>query len=271
MKLKPLLIIFAYSLALLTYSLLYAEQKPLTPPTREQILQKVKLDLLLKDSFQVIEYITSLGDEIEVAKNFNNLILDLYWKDKSLPYTVVMGRAGLQYILQKSTELEKKDPKKAKQLKVYAKKLAYNISSFTWPGWDEPGVVVKKDYIVVGLDAAKLNLRLTTLLNSGVLKTSIAYWMLGAQQLANEDYTKALKSFSVSKELADKAKSREQQLLTLGFMGICRLLEGSDKNNGEQMYKDTIKELESINTKNANAFVQQLITARKVFENRNRP
>jgi len=252
------------------FSSLNAQEQSGSKTQRTQILEKVKLKLMLTDSFLAVEYINSLGECVEVAKHYNNLILDLYWKDKSLPYAVVMGRAGIQHILEKAREFDKSDTKKAAKLRSFAKQLSYNLASFTWPGWDEPGIVVKKDYIVVGLDAAKLNLRLATKLKKGVLKISIAHWMLGAQHLANIDYPQALKSFSLARDLAKKAKSRSNELLALGFIGITQILEGSDIPAGERLYESAIKGFRKIGSKEAEAYIQQLATARKVFENRNK-
>ena len=39
-------------------------------------------------------------------------------------------------------------------LRLQGKKLAYNLAADTWPGWNEPGIVITTSDLDAGLDAA---------------------------------------------------------------------------------------------------------------------
>src|ERR1700733_6665763 len=89
------------------------------------------------DSFAALERIQRHGAPLEIAARYESLIPDLYWKAHDLPAIVTLGRAGICYCLGQSL-LADVSPQMATQFRSTAKSLAYNVGSFTWPGWEEP-------------------------------------------------------------------------------------------------------------------------------------
>src|SRR5688500_17012208 len=122
-----------------------------------------------QDSFAAIAWLSAQPDPIAVAKAFSEAMLHLYWQEKNLPLAIAFGRAGAQFALAAAAGWETSDPGKALELRGSAKTMAYNLASFTWPGWNEPGIVTTSSDVALGLDAAKANLRLAVELQKGEL------------------------------------------------------------------------------------------------------
>jgi hypothetical protein len=257
--------LLSFTLALLIAVSAMAAEPQVKDPERAQVLEKVKSMLILHDSFKAIEYMASLGGPVLVATRYLDLIDDLYWKEKAIESVMIMGRAGIQEILTSAAKQEKSDRAMAERLQTMAKRLSYNLASYTWPGWDEPGIVIKPDYLLVGSDAARVNLRLTLALNNAALKVSIAYWMLGAQQLAIKDFGNAIKTFGISLDKAKEARQRAYQYLSLGFIGIAEIAAGTEADAGRRKYSEAITVLAAMKTKDADMFVGQIKTAAHVF------
>jgi hypothetical protein len=190
------------------------------------------------DPFAAIEFLHRADDPIAVMKAYRDLVNHLYWKEKDLPTAVSLLLAGIAYGLtygndQGSAELRY-------DLKSLAKTLAYNLASFAWPGWDEPGIVIGATVAAVGLDAAQLNLRLAEELNKGDLPLSRGHWMLGAQYLAAKDYEKARHHFDEGARFAEAAGSTAEIWLCFGFAALVRML-ASPENQAARADLDHIK------------------------------
>jgi len=232
-------------------------------PAMEKIFNKVKTLLDSTDSYQAIDFINSLGEPDSVAQIYSSLILDFYWKEKNLPAVITIARAGIQYSLSQAEEFELTDPIRAKEIKRKARIISYNLASFTWPGWDEKGIPVGHSDILIGLDAARLNLRLVKELNEGDDKLSVAYWGLGAQLMALQKYNEANSAFAQSKAHARFAGDRMNELLADGYIAINKILSGDE--NGKKLLGSAIKELEQMKNEDADFFIGQFNTVLNVF------
>ncbi len=234
-----------------------------TDPAYEKTYNQVKSLLDSADSYQAIGYIDNLGTPDTVAGIYSQLILDFYWKEKNLYDVIAIARAGLQYCLTKADELKLSDPELAKELKKKARVISYNLASFTWPGWDEKGIAIGHSEILIGLDAAKVNLRLVKELNEGEDKLAVAYWALGAQLMADQKYTEANSAYAQSKAHARFAGDRMNELLADGYIAINRIITGDE--DGNKLLGNAIEELKGMNNEDADFFVEQFNTALNVF------
>lgn len=232
---------------------------------RAMVLNKVKALLKEHDTFKAIEYINDQGEPQTVAKIYSNLVNDFYWKEKALSEVITFSRAGIQYCLTKAQEIAKDDVEKVVQLKTTAKIISYNLASYTWPGWDEKGISISQSDLLVGLDAAKLNLRLAFELKKGAVPLSMAYWVLGAQYLALANYDEAIKAFISSKEKAEEGNNKMNDLLASGYIGVTKIIQGSQKVEGEKELDKAIKEFKKLNTEDAEFYIEQLKTVLKIF------
>jgi tetratricopeptide (TPR) repeat protein len=234
-------------------------------PERAKILEKVKALLLESDSYSAIEFLHTQGKPAIVSKRYSDLVNDLYWKEKNLPHVVTVARAGIQYSLTKARELAETDSSLALELRGRAKEISYNLASYTWPGWDEPGIDITGADLEVGLDAARLNLRLAKELGRGKLALSVAHWVLGSQYLAAREFEDALEEFKESTKTAREAEERAYELLAYGYEGMVRVIEGMHTQEGQRQLDEAVRDLKKLGTDDAKFFATQLETVPEVF------
>ena len=141
--------------------------------------------------------------------------------------------------------------------------MCYDLASFTWPGWDEPGIKVTQSDMWAGLDAAKANLRLGKELNKGDLPLSRAHWMLGAHLMAARRWPEAIEHFERATKYAETAVSRPDALLSVGFATLTALLE----RPGDMAAAARLEEIKAALTplEHGPDFVSQIETAAAVF------
>ena len=225
------------------------------------MIEKTVCYLTQMDSFAAIEYLNQQPDPLAVINSYSELVVQLYWDQKDLPAMVAMARAGIQYGLTKSTALA--DLELAEKLKSTAKGMAYNLASFTWPGWAEPGIIIYPSDVRIGLDAAKTNLRLAHDLNKPPLPLSRAYWMLGGHYLALGNLTEAKANFEQAGDYAKAANSEADQLLAEAFFLMATLLAAEDHQASQARLADTKDALSQL--EHGDHFVKQIDTAWEVF------
>ena len=212
------------------------------------------------DSFCAIEFIAShdAGLAMEVCATLQH---QLYWQKKDVRLSTAIARAGLQIGLMASAKAP--DPTSAESLRAYAKGLAYDIGSFNWPGWDEPGVEIGPGDVAAGFDGARVNLRLAIELKKDDLPMARAHWLLGAYQLATHDTVGAAASFRAGAEAAGRAGAERDQLLNVGYTLIAALLEAPNDARLRADYESL--KIEIARQQHGGEDVTQLATALRVF------
>jgi hypothetical protein len=239
--------------------------------TAEEITQSLKET----DSFAVTESLSRQSDALATAKSFAGAANHCYWKAKDLAASIALGRAGVQFALAAAERSVTPDPALAAELRGQAKAMAYNLASFTWPGWDEPGITITRSDLAVGLDAAKADLRLGRELSRGPLPMSRAHWMLAAHQLAAAAYDSARVQFRLAARDAAAAGAEADRLLCQGFEALTARLALTDAPD-ERADAALRSRLDDVLTRlrpleNGEMFVQQIQTAARVFPLRPRP
>ena len=138
-----------------------------------------------EDLFAAFDHLQNAGTPSQVASTFESLHLEAYWKRKDLPLVITLTTTGIQFCLAHARLAEiTADQDGAYSLRSVAKGLAYNLGSFTWPGWDEPGISPTPADVALGLEAARFNLRLAVELKKNADRVRDAHWLLGAHLLA---------------------------------------------------------------------------------------
>jgi hypothetical protein len=215
-----------------------------------------------------IEHIARQPASVNPAKIFLEVMRHYYWKLKDLPAAIAFGQAGAHFALFSAIRSEATDAALSHQLRSTAKGLYYDLASFTWPGWDEPGIKISAGDLAVGLDAARTNLRLSHELNKGDLALSRAFWMLAGHEMCTGDFDAARQSYHNAARHAHAAGSKPEQFLAEGFVRLTELLDA--KTTGADPELDSILDrLKSL--ENGPDFVQQILTARAVFNRRQAP
>ena len=218
------------------------------------------------DSFAAMEIIQCQGAPLDIAARYHSLVKDLYWKARDLPAVALIGRAGILYCLGQSL-IAKETPKTAEQFRSIAKGLANDVGSFTWPGWEEPGIHPTPDEIAFGRDCARLNLRLAIELKKPLSRLSMAHWLLGAHKLSARDFQGAVKQFQLAQEVlqTDVPESKANEPLNAGYLMIARLCGDGSDTEARSKIDEIIGELNARSDEEAKDFCTQLTTARRHF------
>jgi hypothetical protein len=240
-----------------------AQQK--IDPERVKMAAAVKKLIEANDGYAAIEMVQEKGSYAEVAQRYEFLVRDLYWQERALHAVVPIANAGILYCLNKADELSEKDAEGASKMVNYAKIMSFNLSSFTWPGWDEKGIVITEHALVAGLEAAKLNVRLVEKLGGNHGQLSNSYWAIGAQYIALKEYASAITAFESAAEYAKKAGGKDAELMNNGYIAMTKVLEGSEKEKAQADFDKIVKALKDTGTDDANFFADQLVSALKFF------
>jgi hypothetical protein len=209
------------------------------------------------DSFAAIEFLNHQNDPLAVLETYNELAGHVYNELKNVPLMVVLACAGIQYgLLRAAAET---DSGAAAEIKGRVKAIAYNLAANTWPGWDDPGIVITRSDSAIGLDAARANLRLGRELERGDLPMSRAYWMLGAQLIAAQRYDDAQRAFADAARLAASAGEPAEGVLAKGFSALVDVLQG-----GADAPLNALK-AQLVDFEHGAMFVGQIDSARRVF------
>jgi hypothetical protein len=218
------------------------------------------------DSFCALEHLQRQGSPLQIAARYESLVLDLYWKAHDLPATVLIGRAGILHCLGCSVVADAA-PESVEQLRSIAKAIAYNLGSFTWPGWEEPGIAPTSEHLAFGQDCAGLNLRLALELHKPPKALSKAYWLIGAHALASRDFNLAESAFHHAQEVftSTDADTQAMHACNAGYFALARLCKNRlDATANAQLEMITAR-LAAQPTDEAQAYLAQLLTAHRLF------
>jgi hypothetical protein len=198
------------------------------------------------------------GSAAANAERFHKALLDAYWKRKHLPAVVALGTAGIHYAVAQAAAI----PGDAHELRSLAKAMSYDLGSFTWPGWDEPGIVPTLEQIARGLDAARLNLQLAVELGKPAERVRGAHWLLGAQLLASCAEGSVTEATEHLRQ-AVPPESDPHYLMFSGYVLLARRM--AQDSSAEGPWEALIKELAEQPTEAAKYGLQQLQGAARVL------
>ncbi|MCX5661007.1 MAG: hypothetical protein NTW19_15065 [Planctomycetota bacterium] len=240
-------------------------------PTRDEIFAAVQALIAEKDLFAASEHVFALADEPRIVEAFSDLVADVYYKAKSVEQVIHFAHAGIHYCLARAAAKAKDNPAAANELRLDAKRMATNVASFTWPGWDEPGVAISPDQLRQGLAFARYSIRQLLELEPKVAQLAFSYWFLGAQLLANGLHAEALGPFGLALDNSRKQEKNADGVTMLeGYIGLAKLLDAKrdvgQRAAGEAEFNAAVSTLKSRGNDDAGFYAEQLVTARKVFE-----
>lgn len=204
------------------------------------------------------ELLESSGPPEQVADAYHRVAKDLYWKDKDLSSARSALALGIAYAVDQARSTT--DPDLALDLTGRAKAMCYDLASFCWPGWNEPGIPIGEAEIECGEHAASENLRLAIELQRGDVPMANAHFMVGAFHLARSRFAYAHTSFEEFRAFAERAGDSGMALLAEGYLALADVLDGSEADlNG------IIERLRSQGVEHGQFFADQLVTAKRVF------
>lgn len=214
-----------------------------------------------KDSYAVIELLEQQEPRLAAAA-YAQLQLNFYWQHKDLPAVIAISRAGIQFALSAATRAG--TPAEAQALRGQAKALAYNLASFTWPGWGEEGVAISQSLMRIGHDAARLNLRLTGELKRPDDAWARALWTFGAHELSAGRYPSAREAFARGHSHAAKSPDKALALLLEGYVALVDALTNPDPG-ARTSFDKILKALEADAGGDGRDYASQLSVAFAIF------
>ncbi|RYX85035.1 hypothetical protein EON83_07245 [bacterium] len=217
---------------------------------------------LREDVFGVLEFLAAQNPDGKVLRACQELAAKIYWDKKDLVGVVAVSLFGLSLGWRIANSLDGEE--ETSVIFSITKAIAYNLASFTWPGWDESGIQIGHTDLTIGLSAAKINLRLAHELNKGNLPLARANWMLAAHYLAQKEYTHAERNFALSATHALEADEQAEVLLAEGFQVLTLLLAGLRESGASEKRLNEVKEKLRL-LENGSGFIGQLDTAQRVF------
>ena len=233
------------------------------PPTVDDLVALATETLSRTDRYAVIELLVSHDPQL-AAQVYQKLQIDAYWKQKNLPATIAVSQAGIHHCLNEAGKAA--DAGVARNLRGIAKALAFNLASFTWPGWNEEGIPITPSDLAIGLEAARLNVRLAQELDRPDKAKANALWTLGAQQLAAGNYDLAGDTFVLAKSHAVRAQEKTMAQMLEGYLLMAQFLAqpGGDRTR----FNGVVDALRNDGTEDGKGFAEQLSVAMKVFHQR---
>ncbi len=216
-----------------------------------------------QDTFAAFAKLESSGTPAEVAALYSKSVFVLYG-EKDVPLTVAFGRRGIAFALE-AARADGLPEESATDLRATAKTIAYNVAANTWPGWDDEGIEISQTDLALGLDCARLNLRLAVELDKPADKVSAAHWLLGAQQMANGDTEAAIASFHTAARFSEKAEQPRETLLNESYAALAGMLVERTRATSLSQFDATVTAPRNEGSDDAKFYADQLETARKVF------
>ncbi|NNE93644.1 MAG: hypothetical protein HKN23_18500 [Verrucomicrobiales bacterium] len=226
--------------------------------TRKALARKTMDALEDRDAMGVLEDLIAENDGSTAVQACGDLMNHFYWQKKNLGTCLTFARAGLQHGLVQARGLE---GNAAVELQSAAKALAYDLASFTWPGWNEEGMTPSANEVAEGFQAARTNLRLAQELKKPALPMSRAWWMLAAHEMGAGNSEAAIEGFQKAAELADEAEQEGEKLLSEGFAIAVEVVQ--KKDGAEECLAKHLQKLRAV--KDGEFFAGQIETALKVY------
>lgn len=212
-------------------------------------------------SAAAIEHLQSQSDPLAILTAFNELGRHAYWQLNDLDAAVALSQAGMAY---GEEQVQTAEAELARELNLQLRAIAYNLASYTWPGWDEDWIEeIPQKYLQLGLEAAQYCLALTQQPAESELRHSRAHWMLAAHQLAAGQYAQAKANFAKGIEYAEQAQAHADVLLNHGFTHLVSLIEDPNDQGAQSALEAIQAELAKLD--HGDAFIQQMEDALRVF------
>lgn len=229
------------------------------------------LELFRTESPQAaFQYLDRLAADLGLAgqmgppAGFREVAGQLYWQHKALPEAVAVSEEAIRRL---EEALRGAEPVEETLIRPLGG-TCYNLASFCWPGWDEPGITVGAEELKAGRRAADrcLALRLAPA-HAGFrfgYSPSMAHWVVGAYQLADSHWPEAWRSFEDAARL--NREDGGEDVLERGYGCLAALLEEPSSRDAQTAWEALLTHLEKREgDEHAGFFRQQLITAQRVF------
>lgn len=171
---------------------------------------------------------------------------------------VPVAKLQMAYVLDAITRLEASNSPRLDDTVRFGRGVAFNIASFTWPGWGDQPEPISPERQKLGRQAADLCLMLAERLGE---VTPNSLWIVGAHQLNAREFDSAYKTFERAKQAARNDFFRDMHT---AWQRLTRLVETQNEENAREFTR-SVEKLRTQDEENADFYADQLITAESVF------
>lgn len=220
-----------------------------------------------EEALKVLETVSAAADTGEPGPppGFREVAGALYWKRKSLAGSVWLS---LEVAGRLEAALREAGGSPDERIVRPLAGTYYNLASFCWDGWDEPGIEITPQLLRTGQDAAMKALEVRCDPQCDGMKfgftPAMAHWMVGGFHLSVRDYASARRGFETAAELNDRAGA--SSLLERGYAHLADCLAAPGDDTARQRFQAVLDELAGRTDDNdAGFFREQLVTAERVF------
>jgi hypothetical protein len=231
-------------------------------PTPDELKARAIEAIEKGDRFSAVELLNQYDPQLATDVYFK-LQSEFYWKRRDVSLMLAISQAGIQHGLTAAGRAGEADV--ALALRSKAKALAYNLASFTWPGWDEKGISLDRSDLAAGMDAARLNLRLAEELDKPEKAKANAWWAVGAHFLAVADYDNAGDAFIRAAAHAANAEATLNRAME-AYVNLAKSLAAPEDDAVREKFYGAVAALKQSDGEDAAAFAEQVLGALRVFQ-----
>ena len=163
-----------------------------------------------------------MSEAVERLKTIGDEVRRLYWKEKNLPGALRAAREGIDH----GEAAAAQEPDRAEEILGLVKGLFYDTASFSWVGWDEPGITPTDEEGARGYEAARKNLDYAIQLKKPDLPRGRAHWMLASHALTAGNHDEALEHYREATKFARSAGADGEAELGRGFEMLTQVKQG---------------------------------------------
>jgi hypothetical protein len=204
------------------------------------------------------------NDPVEMASAAGELVKKLYREYKDVEAMLAAGTAGVAYCERRAATQSNEHERW--ELLRSARAIAFNTAANCWPGWDDPGITIERSQIVRALELARRSEAIARDLSLPARKMGGAIWLVGALHLALGEPNEARASFERAEGTFTAAQdSAAYALMARGYIALAGAANPLSHEDGEQMLLATIEQLRADGSNDALFFIEQLLTAKRVF------
>ena len=217
-------------------------------------------DCTMPEECPVRAKLTSSDDPISALKSASEAVLNAYWNDKDVATCKRNAKTAIAWGLEHADALG--DDVNKSDILGAVKPIAYNLASFLWTGWDEPGIVLAPGDHAIGEEAALLNLRLAVELRRDAIAQCRAHWLVGAFRLTANDYAAARETFAHAARFAEDGDGPADAALNRAYAALAAVFENGRSQEFIDVYTSALDAL--ANVEDGADYVVQVKKAEKV-------
>jgi hypothetical protein len=229
-------------------------------------LESKALDLLESGNVPAaVAAITGIVDTQAALEALAQLCKRAYRDLKSVPTMTAIAWEAVGFGLKCAAASP--DSESANRYKSRARAIAYNAGANCWPGWGDPVEISSTD-IAEGLKLAERSYELVEELRLGDKAIGTALWLVGALQMAAGRVSIAITQFLRAEEAFHAAQLPAQAMMARGYAALADKGLPESHLRGAESLAAILLSLRAMESREAQFFADQLVTAERIFSSR---